>query len=110
MRHRAVTHPFAGCTQSMEIAPASRRLKVAFRSLAIQCLDKDARTRLRDIGEARIALVGSNMVDSAAVQTNAGPSPRARSGAAPWAVALLLALAASAVTWWMASRRPAADG
>ena len=75
-----------------------------------RCLDKDPRTRLRDIGEARIALVGSNMVDSAAVQTNAGPSPRARSGVAPWAVALLLALAASAVTWWIALRRPAADG
>ena len=68
-----------------------------------RCLDKDPRTRLRDIGEARIALVGSNIVDSAAVQTNAGPSPRARSGVAPWAVALLLALAASAVTWWIAS-------
>ena len=75
-----------------------------------RCLDKDPRTRLRDIGEARIALLGSNIVDSAAVRTNAGPSPRARSGVAPWAVALLLALAASAVTWWIAVRRPAADG
>ena len=75
-----------------------------------RCLDKDPRTRLRDIGEARIALLGSNIVDSAAVRTNAGPSPRARSGVAPWAVALLLALAASAVTWWIVVRRPAADG
>ncbi len=75
-----------------------------------RCLDKDPRTRLRDIGEARIALLGSNIVDSAAVRTSAGPSPRARSGVAPWAVALLLALAASAVTWWIALRRPAADG
>jgi len=74
-----------------------------------RCLDKDPRTRLRDIGEARIALLGSNIVDSAAVRTNAGPSPRARSGVSPWAVAVLLGLAASAVTWWIALRRPAAD-
>jgi Tol biopolymer transport system component len=74
-----------------------------------RCLDKDPRTRLRDIGEARIALVGSNIVDSAPLHIEAGPSPRVRSGAATWAVALLLAFAASAVTWWIASRRPAAD-
>jgi serine/threonine-protein kinase len=74
-----------------------------------RCLDKDPRTRLRDIGEARIALVGSNSADSAPVHTKTTPSPRARSRMTPWAVALLLALAASAVTWWIASRRPGTD-
>ncbi len=74
-----------------------------------RCLDKDPRTRLRDIGEARIALVGSNIGDPAPFHIEAGRSPRAPAGAAMWAVALLLALAASAVTWWIASRRPAAD-
>lgn len=73
-----------------------------------RCLDKDPRTRLRDIGEARIALVGSNIVDSAPFHTQA-LFPRARSGAAMWTVALLFAFAANAVTWWLASRRPATD-
>ena len=74
-----------------------------------RCLDKDPRTRLRDIGEARIALVGSTVVDRAPSYIEAGPSPSGRSVAATWAVALLLAFAGSAATWWITSRGPAAD-
>ena len=77
------------------------------------CDDASTRTRARVFAisaKRGSRSLGSNIVDSAAVQTNAEPSPRARSGVAPWAVALLLALAASAVTWWIALRRPAADG
>jgi serine/threonine protein kinase len=47
-------------------------------SLLRRCLDKDPRTRLRDIDEARIALVGSNMVGRARCSDQRGPSPRAR--------------------------------
>jgi serine/threonine protein kinase len=79
------------------------------KQLLRRCLDKDPRTRLRDIGEARITLAGATIADSAAVQTQVASSPKARSSMTPWAVALLFALVASAITWWIASRRPGAD-
>jgi Tol biopolymer transport system component len=80
------------------------------KQLLRRCLDKDPRTRLRDIGEARIALTGSSIGDGAGTLTNAESSRRGRLGVVPWAVALLLAFTASGVTWWIALRRPAPDG
>ncbi|MEO5925767.1 MAG: protein kinase [Bryobacteraceae bacterium] len=65
---------------------------VEIRSLLRRCLDRDAKTRLRDIGEARIALT-------------AGPpsQPPVRSAKSPWARAgwatAALALAAAAAIW-----------
>lgn len=66
------------------------------RRLLKRCLDKDARTRLRDIGEGRIALGSPGSEETAGAATAAtGPMPSTRSRAA-WVVGAILALAAGA--------------
>jgi Tol biopolymer transport system component len=70
------------------------------RRLLERCLERDPRKRLRDIGEARIALEGA---DSEPVDV-ARPSPRSR--AALVAGGIALATAAAAAGWWL--RAPAA--
>ncbi|HSG00367.1 MAG TPA: protein kinase [Vicinamibacterales bacterium] len=70
--------------------PASTPASV--RRLLGRCLDKDPRTRLRDIGEARIALAGAGSDEPAAVTTAAvAPAP---SRATWWMAAAAVALAA----------------
>jgi serine/threonine-protein kinase len=67
----------------------------SFRPLIRRCLQRDPRKRLRDIGDALLALE----------EYLADPTPAARPARPilPWAVAALLA-AAGAVGWWKASR------
>jgi len=65
------------------------------RRLLEQCLRKDPRTRLRDIGDARIAL---EQPDAAGPATTAA-SDRRRSRL-PWAVAALLAIVAGVASWF----------
>jgi Tol biopolymer transport system component len=75
----------------------------ALRELLRRCLERDPKNRLRDIGEARIAL-GEGRVTSA---TLAGPAipdaDRGRARALPWAVAIL-AIAIAAGTLWRGTR------
>ncbi len=84
------------------------------RLLLERCLDRDARQRLRDIGEARVALSGAR---ASGVATDIASSPlpsvpggggrRLRSAAA----GLVLAAAACGIAWWAAARtRPASPG
>jgi eukaryotic-like serine/threonine-protein kinase len=78
-----------------------------------RCLDKDPRTRLRDIGEARIVLADATSTEQAAPQLapRAWPAPKGRFGAVTLlGAAMLVAIAASAATWLMASRRAASNG
>ncbi len=67
-----------------------------------RCLDRDPKTRFRDIADARIEM------DEVA-ETDAGASPvvvaRPRGSRAAWAVAALLAVA-GAVGWWRAVSAP----
>ena len=82
------------------LPPATPR---PIRDLLARCLDKDPRRRLRDIGEARLALerAGAAGADAPAVAAAAPPWRRAL----PWAVtaaALVIALASV----WMLSARP----
>ncbi|MDO8681665.1 MAG: protein kinase [Acidobacteriota bacterium] len=80
--------------------PPSTSLPV--RSLLRRCLDKDSRRRLRDIGEARLALETAN---------DPAPAPvsqvRLRQSPLVWVLAVIavLSLAGSAVALW---QRPAA--
>jgi serine/threonine-protein kinase len=72
----------------------------AIRELLKRCLDRDVKTRLRDIGEARIILtrpMGGTDVPQRA---------EARPAKLPWAVAaaLLVALAIAGWGWWRGSR------
>jgi serine/threonine-protein kinase len=68
-----------------------------------RCLDRDARTRFRDIADARIEM------DEAVEPASAAAAPvavaRPRGGRIAWAVAALLA-AAGAVGWWRALSAP----
>ena len=73
----------------------------AVRELVRRCLDRDTKTRLRDIGEARIAIQKylANPVDEpAATTTRRAWLPSAIVGA------LGVALGRLAVNWWPASR------
>src|SRR5580765_1458952 len=72
----------------------------AVRSLLRRCLERDPRLRLRDIGEARIALASPATADAAAVIA-AAPSRRS-----PWILALaaMLLLAAGAAGALFATR------
>jgi serine/threonine-protein kinase len=75
-----------------------------------RCLVRDPRTRLRDIGEARIALSTESMTGGLpaavepAVPTAAGASSRGLR-ALPWLLVALLGVIA-AVLWWRGSTAP----
>ena len=79
----------------------------AITRLLTRCLDRDPRTRLRDMGEARIALSPESLSASgAAVKATAADASVGRWRALPWAlVALLSAVAAVAV--WQATAKDA---
>ena len=76
-----------------------------------RCLDRDVKTRLRDIGEARIELARLQAGDTgdaplAAVAPSAPPpSPRRR--ILPWIVGVLVVAAASIATWVIMRPAPA---
>jgi Tol biopolymer transport system component len=74
----------------------------AIRELVRRCLDRDTKTRLRDIGEARIA-IQRNLADP----VGAAPSESKRS-ALPWLAAGVLAIVA-AIALWAPWREPAAE-
>jgi len=80
------------------------------RRLLRRCLVKEARQRLRDIGEARI-LISETLAGESDETSDAGP-PVVATGPpwkrrAPWAIAVLLAVA---LAWSWGLRRPVADG
>ena len=75
----------------------------ALRRLLARCLERDARVRLRDIGEARIALGTASVPEAPPV----APVVLASRRAVPLLAALpLVALAGIAAGWWM--HRPSA--
>jgi serine/threonine protein kinase len=75
------------------------------RQLLARCLDRDTRTRLRDIGEARVALQGLDKP----LAEHAAPSGHRIGGRLVWAVTIGLACVVIALLWQRASRQhPAA--
>jgi serine/threonine-protein kinase len=83
------------------------------RRLIQRCLERDRKTRLRDIGEARIEIArietgGADDATSAPQTASAGPPARSR---LPWALvaALGIALAAGLLAWapWRVAPSPA---
>ena len=88
-------------TREPDFAALPASLPPYVRDLLQRCLDRDPKTRLRDIGEARIALErGPGTTNSTA------PAPAAprRSMAAVLAAGALLAIVAALVGWWLGQR------
>jgi hypothetical protein len=67
----------------------------AVRRLIARCLDRDPRKRLRDVGEARLALEAPLAAEAAPAVSPGRPL----AGRVGWAVAALLALAVAALAW-----------
>ncbi len=69
------------------------------RALIARCLVKDPKARLRDIGEARLALSDATTADAPA------PAPPSRRSRLSWGIAAVASLAALAfaVLWWRSS-------
>ena len=87
------------------------------RDVIARCLERDPKRRLRDIGEARVALEAATAdVTSSGVRTAVAgvdlPLVRSRTALLPWAVAIVsLALAvAFAVLWMRGTRASTAAG
>jgi predicted Ser/Thr protein kinase len=77
-------------------------------TLLKRCLDRDSRTRLRDIGEARIALAPEHLAAAGAAPAQdapvAVPTRNTRRERALWAAGLALVAAAAAIGWFVATR------
>jgi serine/threonine-protein kinase len=68
-----------------------------------RCLDRDPKTRFRDIADARIEM--DEVAESDAASASQGVVARPRGNRAAWAVAALLAVAGT-VGWWRAVSAP----
>jgi serine/threonine-protein kinase len=68
------------------------------RKLLRRCVERDRKQRLRDIGEARIAIDAPEAEEA---------PPRTSPRVWPWALALAIALCFGAVGWWWRATRPA---
>ena len=102
---------FAGPTISDSLAAVLTRdpdfdgLAPELRKLVRLCLVRDVKQRLRDIGDARIAIADGVPLAAAQLPTPAAPAPRAR---LPWIVAGVCAICALALAGlWL--RRPAEE-
>jgi len=68
----------------------------AVRQVLKRCLDRDVKTRLRDIGEARVAIL--NLGKEPELAEPSAPS-RSRLGNLPWIVACAFAIATAVALW-----------
>jgi Tol biopolymer transport system component len=76
------------------------------RELMKRCLDRDVRNRLRDIGEARVAIEAAGVGEADGATAAPSQSPQSRFGKGGWIAAAVLAVVAGA-GWYRA--RPHAD-
>ena len=108
---------FAGDTASDTIAKILERepdwsalpsaTPVAIRRLLFRCLAKDAKQRLRDVGDVRIEIDAINeVVPGAADVTVAAGRRRAWKTWLPWAVVAALAAVVAGIGVWEARRQP----
>jgi len=90
-------------TRPIDVQAMPASIPPSIRRLLSRCLERDVRLRLRDIGEARIALSAPNAVEASTPGTPAAAPRRAGMIAAALAGVAVFGLAAG---WWM--HRPAA--
>ncbi|MDE3167926.1 MAG: protein kinase, partial [Acidobacteriota bacterium] len=87
-----VSHTLADVLRAeIDLAKLPPGTPPAVRELLRRCLDRDAKTRLRDIGEARVML-------SRPMEEAAAAAPR-RSAPAPWIAAAAALLVAAGLAW-----------
>jgi hypothetical protein len=93
-------------TRSIDFDALPKSTPAPLRRLLARCLERDPKARLRDIGEARIALEGDSnrFLGDAAERTVAGPF-----GRIAWGIAAIVLLAAGAggTLLWVRARGPA---
>jgi serine/threonine-protein kinase len=97
-------------TPSMAALPSETPPRLA--RLIARCLDRDLKTRLRDIGEARIeiARIEAGAPDGIVTTVAAAPVAQSRwSRVAPWAFAAASALVTAFIMWMALRTQPAAD-
>ena len=87
---------------NLDDAPAS------VRPLLRRCLDRNVKTRLRDIGEARVE-IDKLLSGATPAQPAAARSPRRRASWLPWAVALAASALTLAVAAWFFRAEPDRD-
>ena len=107
---------FAGDTASDTIAKILERepdwsalppaTPVAIRRLLFRCLVKDAKQRLRDVGDVRIEIDAINEVVPGAADVTVVPAVRTWKTWLPWAVAAALAAVVAGIGVWEARRLP----
>ena len=80
------------------------------RQLVQRCLDRDGKTRLRDIGEARVALASASLSEPAPGSADVRPVEASAKSPYLWmAATALMALAAAVASWgWLG--RPGSTG
>jgi serine/threonine-protein kinase len=91
--------------QDLDWTPLPRETRPSVRRLLERCLDRDPRTRLRDIGEARVALASPALAAGA----SAAPSAPSHGLRAPiWVTAAVaIASAVAAALWFRGGSPPA---
>ena len=95
-----VSHTLADVLRAqIDLSGVPAALPRSVRDVLRRCLERDPKRRLRDIGEARIAL--ENAIDRPeSAEERAGAAPQSASSRWPWLVAALgLAIAAASVGW-----------
>ena len=107
---------FAGDTASDTIANILERepdwsalpsaTPVAIRRLLFRCLAKDAKQRLRDVGDVRIEIDAINEVVPGAADLTVVPAVHTWKTWLPWAVAAALAAVVAGIGVWEARRQP----
>ena len=95
--------------QDVDLAALPASTPSPVRRLIARCLDRDVKRRLRDIGEARIALEDATKLpadDAGAVATLVQPRPRWRHAVPIALSALVAAILAGAAVWYTRPPQP----
>jgi eukaryotic-like serine/threonine-protein kinase len=96
-------------TREVDLAALPAATPSRLRQLIARCLVKDPKTRLRDIGEARVALTEMIAGQSGALTATESHDRRSSRALVPWLIAGLMAVAALGFgTLWMRMPQPEA--
>ena len=84
--------------QDVDIDALPASVPPAIRRLLGRCLERNPKNRLRDIGEARVAIVEAGTLPNEADEKRAGPAPR-KVGLTGWITAAVMTAVAAFLAW-----------